>query len=59
MNSVRDLLQWVMIYSFGVNTDLGINPNSIPCTDEGRVLLGNIKYNLLNAIILETQTVIY
>ena len=24
------LLQWVMIYSFRINTDLGINPNSIP-----------------------------
>ena len=26
------LLQWVMIYSFGINTDLQINPNSIPYT---------------------------
>ena len=24
------LLQWVMIYSFGIITDLGIDPNSIP-----------------------------
>ena len=32
------LLQWVMIYSFGINTDLWIDPKLIPHTDTAQVI---------------------
>ena len=45
------LLQWVMIYSFGINTDLQIHPSSIPYTgtDHGKCieLIGTCTVSLI------------
>ena len=32
------LLTWVMIYSFGINTDLRIDPSSIPHTVKEKIM---------------------
>ena len=55
------LLQWIMIYSFGINTDLGIDPNSITYTVMGDIirilpLCTRSRFNLLDYLIVFKDT---
>ena len=50
------LLQWVMIYSFGINTDLRIDPNSIPYTvNEDSVLPYLLQWVMIYSFGIDTD----